>query len=637
MRASSPGSAVPPWSDLDHRGSVVDRFRRVAAAVPDNIALVDGKGRRLSYRQLEAAAVRLAADIAEPQETGSGRVAVYSDMAAEAVVAMLGVVVAGKAYVPIDPTEPAARTAAKLTNAEIGLVVAPESLASQARAVLDGTVPVTVIDVDIAASPRAAPAVSVRPDDHFNLIYTSGSTGAPKGVIQNHRNVLFDTDASTGLFPVIDTDIFGLVIPLTFGASVSDVAGALLNGATLDILDLRLVGIEAMAQWMREHAITITHLVPTVLRRWMNAIEETDRYPAMRMVKAGGESLLRRDLESFAAHFDPDCILRNGLGTTETYLIAAEMFRAGDGRNDAILPVGRAAPGRTVAILDDDGSPMPHGETGQIAVTSRYLSPGYWNDPAETAHSYRTDPERPDVRTYLSGDLGRLRSDGKLEHVGRSDDMVKVRGQRVELFEVEAALLDQPGIVEAAVVAQQAPDGENRLVAYVVGTGAMPPPAALRTGLALILPQYMIPAQFVPMESLPTLHFGKVDRRRLPDPSESEPNAVVSQAPRTEMEAKVAAIACDLLGVERIGTGDDLFAVGLDSLSATQLAARLTEAVGADIAVNTVFETPSVEAIAAALALGSTPAPARDLEDLLADVEGLSDQAATGFLEDSVS
>lgn len=628
MTTQATGS-VPAWSDADFAGSVIGRLERVIAGMPNHLALVDIDGVRLDYRELDAAMRAVAAEIVDRLGRGAGHVALYADLRAEAVIGMLGIVAAGKAYVPIDPAEPPSRTEAKLRSADLRVAVAPPSLAA-AAAELFGDERVVVAKAT-PAGPGADP-VPVGPDADFNLIYTSGSTGAPKGVVQNHRNVMFDTAASTGLFPVGPADSFGLIVPLTFGASVSDVAGALLNGAVLDVCDVTRHGIDAMAGWMRDHAITVTHLVPTVFRRWMNVLGPDDRYPAMRMIKAGGEPLLRHDLESFSAHFDEGSILRNGLGTTETYLIAAEMLQSGDSWPDAILPVGFPAPGRSVAVLGEDGNEVAHGEVGQIAVTSRYLSPGYWRDPESTARAYRSDPDDPGIRTYLSGDRGRLRPDGRLEHLGRIDDMVKVMGRRVELSEVETVLLEQPGVAEAAVAARPAPSGDNRLFAYLVADGRLPTPGALRTALAATLPRHMIPAGFIEVDSLPTLPFGKVDRRALPDPDAVPPRPYV--APRTEAEALVAATAAMLLERDTVGVDDDMFGLGLDSLTATQLVARLLAATGVELSVDVVFDGPTVAAVAAALDRDDTAAGAapESLEVLLAEVEELSDDAAQQML-----
>lgn len=628
MEAIGASGQVPSWNEEDLARGVIDRFQRVARTLPDHLALVDGDGLRLDYRQLDTAAREIAAEIVALLGTGGGHVGLYSDLRGEAVIGMLAIVAAGKAYVPIDPSEPAPRIRAKIEDAEIRVVVAPSALESRASDLLGNAGRVVVARPAQMQHVGFTPTLR-HPDDDFNLIYTSGSTGVPKGVIQNHRNVLFDTAASTELFPVGPDDTFGLVVPLTFGASVSDVAGALLNGAVLDVFDVKRRGIEAMAAWMREEAITVTHMVPTVLRRWMNVLTPSDLYPSMRMIKSGGESLLRHDFEAFSAHFGTDSVLRNGLGTTETYLIAAEMLHAGEERSDAILPVGHSAPGRSVAVLGENGAELPAGEVGQIAVTSRYLSPGYWRDPAATERAFSTDPADPTLRTYLTGDLGRLRPDGRLEHLGRVDDMVKVMGQRVELSEIETVLLEQPGVAEAVVVPSLGSGGETRLAAYLVTDGHAPGSNALRSALAAALPRYMIPARFVTVESMPTLPFGKIDRRALVDVGNAAaaPHRAYT-APRTEREAQVAAVAAALLGLDRVGVEDDLFGLGLDSLSATQLVGRILTATGIEVSVDTVFEAPTVGAIAAGLEDTSSSATAGDLETLLAQVELMSDADA---------
>lgn len=614
-----------PWTDEDLDGGVFDRFLRVAAVTPDRIAVADTTGQSLTYDELARVSRGIAGELIELVGPGA-KVALLSNLSTESIAGLLGIIAAGCAYVPVDWTEPAKRVGDKLNDAGATAIVVPPGLESLAREMAPDC---RQLVVDAEKPAGLVELARVSPEDHFNLIYTSGSTGQPKGVIQNHKNVLFDTRASFSLFPVDGNDRIGLVIPLTFGASVSDVAGALLNGAGLELFDLKTLGVDVMAEWMAERRITVTHLVPTILRRWLSAVEGSGLYPEMKLIKAGGEPVFPADLELFTSRLADRCLLRNGLGTTETYLVAAGVYASGDKTDTSVVPVGSAAPGRTVTIVDSEDSPLQDGEIGEIHVTSAYLSPGYWKDPEATAASFFVSANGE--RTYRTGDLGRIRPDGQLEHLGRVDDMVKVMGQRVHLTDVENAISEVDGIVEASVVAKQNEIGDTRLMAFVVASDSFAG-SSVRSALIDRLPPHMVPARFVFLEALPTLPFGKIDRRALAM-SEELTEGPDYRAPSDEMEEALASAATAALGLERVGVDDDLFALGLDSLSAVQLTARARAAVGRQLDVGTIFDNPTIATLAEAIRAESVEVDEMELVALLGHVEEIGEDGARQIVD----
>lgn len=618
------------WTEQDLAGSVNDRFAKVVAAVPERIAVADNSGKALTYEELAGVSASVAGSVMSACSPGD-KVALLSDLSVESIAGMLGVTAAGCGYVPVDYTEPVARAGKKLVDSEASAIVLSPGLETLAAEMAPHCRQVVV---NVGEHPPDGsilfPASS--PDAHFNLIYTSGSTGQPKGVIQNHRNVVFDTHASTSLFPIDLDDRFGLVIPLTFGASVSDVAGALLNGARLDLFDLKSHGVDAMAVWMRERRITVTHLVPTILRRWLSSVDRPGLYPDLRLIKAGGEPVFPSDLELFSSRFGPGCLLRNGLGTTETYLVAAAFFAPGDDVESSVVPVGEPAPGRSVAVVGPDGDVVVPGEVGEILVTSSHLSPGYWQNPEATDASFTTAADGQ--RTYRTGDLGRIRPDGQLEHLGRVDDMVKVMGQQVHLTDIEKAISELEGVCEACVVPKRDQKGDTRLVAYVVVAEVFGGSAAGRSRLSDRIPAHMVPARFVVLDSLPTLPFGKIDRGALgASDSWDDPVANEYREPRNEVESALASAAATVLGVERVGIDDDLFVLGLDSLSAVQLVARARDVVGEVLTAGAVLENPSISSLSEALRDAPNESFTVDLETLLAEVEEIGESGARGVLD----
>ncbi len=604
-------------------GTVPAAFAHVAAAYPDRPA-VRASGRQLTYAELDRAARRLAAAILATLGPDPAPVALHLPQDASAIVAILGILQAGKAYVVLDPGVPPDRNRAILADSTAGLVVT--NARGLAEAADLGDAPLLDLDALPPAPPAALPPGA--PDNLLNLMYTSGTTGAPKGVMQTHANLLHAIDMYTEP-PIVPEDRLALLTSASFGASATVIFGALLNGALLLPFDLKRGGVADLGPWLKAQGVTTFHLVPSVFRQMLRALQPGTVLDSVRVARLGGEPILRHDLALFRRHFARGAQLRVALGTTETY-IAAWLYLDHESEADGdVLPVGEAAPGCRLWILGEDERPLPDGEIGQIAVQGRYLSPGYWRLPEQTATTFRPAPDG-DGRLYLTGDLGRVRPDGLIEHLGRTDDQVKIRGRRVNPGEIEAVLLDQPGVAEAVIVPQEVGE-ERRLVAYVVpATDTLPPTgAALRQALAALLPAEMVPAAFVFLESLPLLPFGKVDRRALPPPAWERPElATPFAAPRTPIEERLAAIWAGVLGLSSPGVHDDFFALGGHSLHAAQAVTEASRAFGVELPGGALFEANTIADLALLitqqLAAGADPADLSRLLDELDD-EGDAD------------
>jgi acyl-coenzyme A synthetase/AMP-(fatty) acid ligase len=440
-------------------------------------------------------------------------------------------------------------------------------------------------------------------DTPLNLIYTSGSTGLPKGSVQTHRNALWEVEATTRLLHYQPEDRFALIVPYTFGASITLILNLLLNGASVFPFNLREEGISKMAAWLKEEGITVYYSVPTVFRHWMNALNTGDSYSQIRLVKLGGEPVVRRDLEQFKQHFSDRCVLRNSLGTTENYLVSSLIVNHTFDFSGAVLPVGYPPDGKEVLILDAANQPLPVGEAGQIAVRSRYLSPGYWHRPDLTEAAYLPDPEGENKRIYLTGDLGRINPAGYLEHLGRMDDMVKIRGQRVELAELEMALLDlDRNLREVAVSVHPDLQGENCLVAYTVSNDPEKLDfQVLRNKLIEILPDHMVPTAFVQLERLPLLPIGKLNRSALPIPDWNNPITKRDIVlPGTPVEKELFTIWGEALGLT-IGSDDPAFGVednfvqlGGNSLQAATIASRIRDIYSVDLPTQLIYEQGTI-------------------------------------------
>jgi acyl-coenzyme A synthetase/AMP-(fatty) acid ligase/acyl carrier protein len=384
------------------------------------------------------------------------------------------------------------------------------------------------------------------------------------------------------------------------GSGASDIFSALLNGASLYPIDVQEEGIAHLAGWLIREGITIYHSVATLFRQFVGTLTGAEAFPSLRLIRLQGEPVQWSDVALFQKQFGPGCIFVNSYAITETSLIAQYFIDKDTPIDEGRLPVGLPQEDLEPLLLDEDGQEVPPGDAGEIGVRSRYLASGYWRNPDLTRARFLPDPQDSDSRLYLSGDLGRLLPNGLLLHLGRKDFQVKIRGHRIEPGEIEAALLDLGLVQDAVVVAREEEPGENRLIAYVVparrGDEAAPlTVSAVRRGLASRLPEAMIPAAFVLMETLPRTVTGKVDRRALPAPSSARPTLDTPfAAPRTPIEEIVAGIWNEVLGLQPVGIYDPFLELGGDSLRAGQVVSRTLQAFGVQLPGRAFLETPTV-------------------------------------------
>jgi amino acid adenylation domain-containing protein len=589
--------------------SVAARFEKQAARYADRVA-IQGRKVQYTYAGLDAAANRIAAAVLAELPAGVGRVALLFEQGPAALAAMLGVLKSGHAYVPLDPYHPAARSAYLIDDAAAGLVLTDGHHADQARELAAGR---RVLDLD-ALPPDAGHGVArpeISPDTMVYILYTSGSTGRPKGVVQTQRNLLhFIRSYSTSL-GIGPGDRLSLLYSLSFSAALMDIYGALLTGAAVHPFDVKHEGVAPLADWLTSQRINVYHSVPTVFRNFIDLLPPGKAFPDLRVIDLGGEPVYRRDVDGIWGHFPPDCVVVNHLAFTEAS-VAAQFF-AGPRTKiaTATVPAGRPADSVEIRVVDEDGRDAAAGEAGEVVVQSRYLSPGYWGQEDLTRAAFRVGPDGR--RGYHTGDLGRWGPEGLLEHLGRKDARVKIRGHSVEVAEVEDALLGHGSIKEAAVVAREHPSGDLCLFAYLV-LAACPMPTAgdLRRHLEKTLPGYMIPSDFVFLDALPLTATGKVDRRALPAPDATRPELAAEYvAPRSPLEQELADLAAAALGLDKVGVHDNFFDLGGHSILILRLVARIEQRLGVLPPVAAVLRHPTVVQLAAYIEGGSEAGPAR--------------------------
>jgi amino acid adenylation domain-containing protein len=573
-------SDLPLLTAPEIRQAVVD-WNRTAAEVPDTPVhrLVEAWAAerprspavvadvadvaRLTYGELNRRANRLAHRLRKLGVGPEDVVAVRIPRSPELIVAVLAVLKAGGAYLPIDPAHPAERTRYVLDDAGARLLLTGE-------------------DVDAAGESAEDPGVEVTPDHLAYVIYTSGSTGAPKGTELRHAGLSNLCAWHRRLYGVGPDDRSTLVAGPGFDASVWEVWPYLAAGAAIHLPAAGTVtSPPALAAWLAEQRITFSFL-PTPLAEAVLA-EPLPAGLALRALLTGGDRLHRRP--PAGAPF----LLVNHYGPTECTVVTTA--GAVEPAGDRLPALGGPIANTRVYLLDRALAPLPAGVPGELCVAGVSLARGYRRRPALTAERFVPDPfGEPGSRLYRTGDLARRLPSGELEFLGRIDHQVKLRGVRLELGEIEAVLAQHPEVRQAAVLLR-----EGRLVAYVGGTGGE---MALRSFLAARVPEAMVPSGWAFLDALPLTPNGKVDRRAL---ARIAPAAAEAAALRTPTQEMLAGIWAGLLGVERIGARDGFFALGGHSLLATRLVSRLRDLFGVELPLRAVFEQPTLEALAAAV------------------------------------
>ncbi|HEY4575524.1 MAG TPA: amino acid adenylation domain-containing protein, partial [Thermoanaerobaculia bacterium] len=566
---------ITEWNDTGAEvwdGPVTLLVERWCREQPDAPAVVDAAGRALTWRELGERSGRLAGYLRSLGVGPESIVAVRMERSPEVLIAQLGVLKAGAAYLSLDPSHPGERLAFMLEETAAPVVLTREALNDPEIALQD-----------------PLPAVAVEPDQLAYVLYTSGSTGRPKGVQVPHRGLRNLVGWSLRTYGMGPEDRYAQVASLGFDLSVWDIWTCLASGATLHLAaeEARL-DPPRLAAWMAERGITLSFL-PTPLAEALLA-DGGPRIPSLRRLLVGGDRL----------HLHPEpgsgFSMSNLYGPAEASVVtsAGRVPPRRRGEAGPAPTLGRPIGGLRVRLLDRSLRPVPPGSVGELWVGGPALARGYLGDPARTAERFLPDPWGSGERLYRTGDLCRFRRDGEIEIVGRADHQVKIRGQRIEPGEIEAALAALPGVREAVVVAR-----EGRLVAYLAGGATAD---ELRSSLRERLPDSMVPAAFVTLGALPLTPNGKVDRQALssmgaaPEPPGA---AEAYQAPRTPAEEVVAGIWAELLGLDRVGLDGDFFALGGHSLLAAQVTSRLRRAFGVELPVRDLFEAPTVAELAA--------------------------------------
>ncbi|WP_186082844.1 amino acid adenylation domain-containing protein [Burkholderia gladioli] len=582
-------------------------FEAQAARTPDAPALVDG-ARSLDYGTLDARANRLAHHLAAAGVAAGERVAILLDRSIELILAELAILKCGAVYVPLDRNAPAERQAFMLADCGARCLLSLSGHAAPDLAALQRIdIDMVLAGADAQAQPDAPPlAASAGGDQAAYIMYTSGSTGQPKGVIIAHRGIN-RLVVNNGYAEFAPSDRIAFTSNPAFDASTMEVWGALLHGACLVVVPHEaLLSAPRLAELLQAERVNILHLVAGLLSSHADALAPV--FPRLRYLLTGGDAADVRAVQRIMRNGAPQHLVHCYGPTESTTFATTYTLRAGDEPMER-LPIGRPISNTRVYLLDRLGEPAPVGVPGELHVGGKGVALGYLNLDALSAERFVRDPFAPAgdsaARMYRTGDLARYLPDGNIEYLGRNDGQVKIRGFRVEPGEIEAKL-GACGLRDAVVIVREDVPGDKRLVVY--HTDAACDVEAVREHLRRSLPEYMVPAAYVALAALPLTANGKLDRRALPAPDAAAFGQQAYEAPQGELEATLAALWSELLGVARVGRQDNFFALGGHSLLAVRVIGRLRERFGEAATLKTLFEAPSLAAFAQRLALAG---PAR--------------------------
>ncbi len=567
-------------------------FEDQVKRTPDLLAVQCGQT-EIDYKSLNASANQLARILRSRGVVPGMRIALCLRRSIEMVIAILGVMKAGCAYVPISPAYPKERIAFMLSDAEPALLLIQESLQGALPSFGTRAICLEALSPTLSTESPENLDLPILVDDVAYVIYTSGSTGNPKGVEVPHRGTYNTARAHIDLCDIRCSDRLLQFAAFGFDTSILEILMALGAGAALVLIPQdELVLGESLAQLLLEKQITMATLQPSVLASLPPAA-----LPSLRVLLSAGEACTSALVRRFA----PGRTFWNAYGPTEGSVCVTLAKLTAEDAGDGPIPIGRPLPNTRVYILDEQQQPVGIGEEGELCIGGIAVARGYLHRPELTAQKFLPDPfwQMPGARMYRTGDLARFRPDGQIEFLGRIDHQIKLRGFRIELGEIETELLRHEKVAQAAVIVREDTPGDRRLCAYLVlRAGQTLALAALRSFLQTRLPDFMIPAALVVLPELPLTSHGKIDRAALPKPGTARPLTSPCEAPESPLEAKLARMFAAVLKLDEVGALDDFFELGGHSLLAAQVVAQVFRELRVSLPIRTLFAHKTVRALA---------------------------------------
>ncbi|BFM08540.1 alpha/beta fold hydrolase [Halioxenophilus aromaticivorans] len=578
---------------------------------PLAMAIEDGS-RKISYGELGATIGNLSALIqSRASANSSGQpsqfVAVLANHSAEVITGIVAAVVAGKAYLPLDPSQPEARLLAITESLQPGIIIADaanqqraEALALAAHA--SGVV-MAVLSVELPNGGDARATAPFSPqqiEKHLPAyaLTTSGTTGTPKIIVHSRASMMRSTGHYLADLNISQSDKIALALPCSYTPAVFCIFGALYSGATLCVFDIKAGSTTDLIRWIESSQVSLLYSTATLFRRVINTAECVEQLVSLRDIHVVGEPLFTSDVALYQQNFSQHFTVHNGLGTSETACLTRFQINAGTELTGSQVPVGRPYDDVSLRLIDESGADVAEGEPGELVVMCDNFAQGYWGQPKLSAEKFKPVPEQPGSVAYYTGDRAQMLADGNLLYLGRGDTQIKLNGQRIELAEIEATLVVHPSVGNAAVSFN--PSLEPAQIIAFAATALTAD--ELRKFLAQRLPHYMVPSHFVCMDALPLNASGKVDRKALSEwqfsPNMAESGAI--ETPASMLELRVLNCFRDVLKKD-LHVNSNFFVEGGDSFKAIELALELENAISAPVNISVLIEAPTPKLLTQAI------------------------------------
>lgn len=583
--------------------TIVDCFEAQAERFYDRIA-VKTKKSCMTYDSLNKFANVIARRILDccpvSPETDVQRIAMVFEHDADMIAGILGILKAGKTYVALDPTYPEDRLSYMLEDSKASLIITNDQNVKLA-VTLSGQAdcPIHILNLDTLKRNCECDNLNqmIRSEQAAYILYTSGSTGRPKGVVQSHKNILHFMQCFIEHLQITSSDRMALITSYSHTMAAIDIFSVLFCGAALYPYDIKSEGnMGKLANWMKEEEITIYHSVPTIYRYFIETITGKEQVSSVRTIVIGGEAVYNNDIELYRKHFPEGCSFVNLFGSSELVITMINVITWDKAIRGSSVPIGSPVEGVEAMLLDENGDEAGANGAGELVYKSRYLTPGYWRRDGLIQDIFSKDTLDKEARIYRSGDLGKYLPDGSIDYMGRKDFQVKISGNRVELGEIEAKLLNHPSVREAAVLAKQNQAGNNYLCAFLVSERELGS-GELRDYLKKEVPDYMVPSYFLRLEKMPLTENGKLDRMELDRIHVSFGCSEEEQPPANETETMLVEVWKKILDLDQVGVNNSFFDMGGNSILAIKFEVEM-EKRNLNLKSNDVYQWKTIRELA---------------------------------------